>query len=71
MHPHSQITVALDCDNRPPADSIVDRLGDECRFYKVGLELLTAAVPDFVKDLVVQGKEVFLPADAGCSAAPT
>jgi orotidine-5'-phosphate decarboxylase len=60
VDPHSQIIVALDCGNRATADDIVDRLGDECRFYKVGLELLTAVGPDFVKDLVAQGKDVFL-----------
>ncbi|MEU8689992.1 orotidine-5'-phosphate decarboxylase [Streptomyces sp. NPDC048665] len=55
-----QIIVALDCDNRATADAVVERLGDECRFYKVGLELLTAAGPDVIKSLVDQGKEVFL-----------
>lgn len=60
MDPNNQIIVALDCDSRQTADGIVNQLGDECRFYKVGLELLTAAGPDFVKDLVAQGKEVFL-----------
>ncbi|MER7842244.1 orotidine-5'-phosphate decarboxylase [Streptomyces sp. NPDC096040] len=60
MEPTSQIIVALDCDNRAAADSIVERLGEECRFYKVGLELLTAVGPDFIKPLVGQGKEVFL-----------
>ncbi|MFF4846031.1 orotidine-5'-phosphate decarboxylase [Streptomyces collinus] len=60
MDPTSQIIVALDCDNRATADAVVERLGDECRFYKVGLELLTAAGPDVIKGLVAQGKEVFL-----------
>ncbi|MEV4681623.1 orotidine-5'-phosphate decarboxylase [Streptomyces kurssanovii] len=60
MEPSSRIIVALDCDNRAAADEIVSRLGDECRFYKVGLELLTAAGPDVVKRLVAQGKQVFL-----------
>ncbi|MEW2136513.1 orotidine-5'-phosphate decarboxylase [Streptomyces sp. NPDC005409] len=60
LDPTSQIIVALDCDNRATADAVVARLGDECRFYKVGLELLTAGGPDVVKDLVRQGKEVFL-----------
>ncbi|MFJ5032944.1 orotidine-5'-phosphate decarboxylase [Streptomyces sp. NPDC088560] len=55
-----QIIVALDCDNRATADAVVERLGDECRFYKVGLELLTATGPDVIKSLVDQGKEVFL-----------
>ncbi|MGQ5639887.1 MULTISPECIES: orotidine-5'-phosphate decarboxylase [unclassified Streptomyces] len=60
MDPTSQIIVALDCDNRATADAVVERLGDECRFYKVGLELLTAAGPDVINGLVAQGKEVFL-----------
>jgi orotidine-5'-phosphate decarboxylase len=60
VEPSSQIIVALDCDNRAAADEIVARLGDECRFYKVGLELLTSVGPDFVKHLVGHGKEVFL-----------
>ncbi|MEU1090402.1 orotidine-5'-phosphate decarboxylase [Streptomyces sp. NPDC005576] len=60
MEPSSQVIVALDCDNRATADAVVEQLGGECRFYKVGLELLTAAGPDIVKDLVAQGKEVFL-----------
>ncbi|WP_316741382.1 orotidine-5'-phosphate decarboxylase [Streptomyces sp. MK7] len=60
MHPNHQVIVALDCDSRETAEEIVDRLGDACRFYKVGLELLTAAGPAFVEHLVAQGKEVFL-----------
>ncbi|MBC9715845.1 orotidine-5'-phosphate decarboxylase [Streptomyces sp. TRM66268-LWL] len=60
MEPNSPIIVALDFDNRRAAEEVVDRLGDECQFYKVGLELLTAAGPDFVQHLVAKGKEVFL-----------
>ncbi|TVZ76405.1 orotidine-5'-phosphate decarboxylase [Streptomyces sp. BK340] len=60
MEPTSQIIVALDYDNRAAAQDIVDELGDRCHFYKVGLELLTAAGPEFIKHLVARGKEVFL-----------
>ncbi|KUM99112.1 orotidine 5-phosphate decarboxylase [Streptomyces yokosukanensis] len=60
MDPNNEIIVALDYGNGPTAEDLVDRLGDECRFYKVGLELLTAAGPDFVRHLVSRGKEVFL-----------
>ncbi|MGW4567049.1 orotidine-5'-phosphate decarboxylase [Streptomyces sp. NPDC004561] len=60
MEPTSQIIVALDCDHRAAAQDIVDKLGDECRYYKVGLELLTAAGPGLIKHLVARGKEVFL-----------
>ncbi|MER7816368.1 orotidine-5'-phosphate decarboxylase [Streptomyces sp. NPDC096153] len=60
VEPTSPIIVALDLDSRRAAEEVVDRLGDECRFYKVGLELLTAAGPDLVQQLVAKGKEVFL-----------
>ncbi|MFF9869912.1 orotidine-5'-phosphate decarboxylase [Streptomyces sp. NPDC013953] len=60
MDQDSRIIVALDCDSRTAVDDTVDRLGDECRFYKVGLELLTAVGPDVVTSLVARGKEVFL-----------
>ncbi|WP_405392665.1 orotidine 5'-phosphate decarboxylase [Streptomyces sp. NBC_01102] len=36
MESNSRIIVALDFDNRRDAEKIVDRLGDECRVYKVG-----------------------------------
>lgn len=57
---NSQIIVALDFDNRRAVDEVVDRLGEECCFYKVGMELLTAAGPDLIEHLVAKGKEVFL-----------
>ncbi|MFF7591355.1 orotidine-5'-phosphate decarboxylase [Kitasatospora purpeofusca] len=60
MEPTSRIIVALDFDNRRAADEVVDRLGEDGRFYKVGLELLTAAGPGLIEDLVAKGKEVFL-----------
>lgn len=56
----SRIIVALDFDNRREADELVARLGDECRCYKVGLELLTAAGPALVERLTADGREVFL-----------
>lgn len=60
VEPADRIIVALDFDNRRAADEIVDRLGDECHFYKVGLELLTATGPNLVRHLVASGKDVFL-----------
>ncbi|WP_327253143.1 orotidine-5'-phosphate decarboxylase [Streptomyces sp. NBC_01244] len=55
-----RIIVALDFDDREAAEALVARLGGACGFYKVGLELLTAAGPDLVRGLVDQGHEVFL-----------
>ncbi|HEY9372516.1 orotidine-5'-phosphate decarboxylase [Streptomyces sp.] len=60
VEPTDRIIVALDFDNRRAADEVVDRLGEECRFYKVGIELLTAAGPGLIEHLVAKGKEVFL-----------
>ncbi|MCY0927304.1 orotidine-5'-phosphate decarboxylase [Streptomyces sp. H27-H1] len=55
-----RIIVALDFDDRSAAEALVARLGGACGSYKVGLELLTAAGPDLVRELVGQGHEVFL-----------
>ncbi|MET9854498.1 orotidine-5'-phosphate decarboxylase [Streptomyces sp. NPDC006450] len=55
-----QVIVALDFDDRRAAEALVRRLGGACGAYKVGLELLTAAGPDLVRELVGQGHEVFL-----------
>lgn len=60
MEPSSRIIVALDFDSRRAAEEIVERLGEECGFYKVGLELLTTAGPGLIEDLVAAGKDVFL-----------
>ncbi|MEV7523555.1 orotidine-5'-phosphate decarboxylase [Streptomyces sp. NPDC091371] len=60
MEPTGQIIVALDFDDRRAADELVDLLGEECRSYKVGLELLTASGPGLIRDLVAEGKDVFL-----------
>ncbi|WP_330296799.1 orotidine-5'-phosphate decarboxylase [Streptomyces sp. NBC_00503] len=56
----SQVIVALDFDSHRAAGELVARLGDACGAYKVGLELLTAAGPGLVRELVARGHEVFL-----------
>jgi orotidine-5'-phosphate decarboxylase len=52
--------VALDFPSASAALSLVDTLGDRCFFYKVGLELFTAAGPDIVTQVRGRGVEVFL-----------
>ena len=52
--------VALDVPDRIAAQAIVQRLGDACDFYKVGLELFTAEGPDVVRWLRDAGKSVFV-----------
>jgi orotidine-5'-phosphate decarboxylase len=52
--------VALDFPRAEQALAMVDRLGDACKFYKVGGELFTAAGPQIVQTLRALGKDVFL-----------
>jgi orotidine-5'-phosphate decarboxylase len=55
-----RIIVALDVDSAGEARGLVARLGSRVNFYKVGMELFAAAGMDFVRELLGQGKEVFL-----------
>jgi orotidine-5'-phosphate decarboxylase len=52
--------VALDVPTFDAAVSMVDMLGDECDFYKVGLQLYAADGPDTVEWLRAEGKSVFV-----------
>jgi len=52
--------IALDVATLDAARATVERLGDACRFYKVGMELFTAAGPEVVRWLRGAGCEVFL-----------
>lgn len=52
--------VALDVPDFASAKALVGQLGPHCTFYKVGLELFTAAGPDMVRWLRDAGKEVFV-----------
>jgi orotidine-5'-phosphate decarboxylase len=52
--------VALDVPDRAGAEAVVQRLGDACGFYKVGLELFSAEGPAIVSWLRGLGKEVFV-----------
>ena len=56
----NHIIVALDVDSAAEARALVARLGDRIGFYKVGMELYAAAGMDFVRELLDQGKDVFL-----------
>lgn len=60
-HPQLAIPiVALDVPDFTSAKAVVAILGDQCDFYKVGLELFTAAGPAVVEWLREQGKDVFV-----------
>jgi len=57
---HNPLIVALDLDSAEEARALVCRLGHQIGFYKVGLELYTAAGMPIVHELIDQGKDVFL-----------
>jgi orotidine-5'-phosphate decarboxylase len=52
--------VALDVPSAREAQLLVERLGDECDYYKVGLELFAADGPAVVEWLRGAGKSVFV-----------
>jgi len=56
----NSIIVALDVDSAAEARELVARLGGSVNFYKVGMELYAAAGMEFVRELLGQGKDVFL-----------
>lgn len=52
--------IALDVGSAEEARTLIRRLGEAAPFYKVGMELYAAAGIDFVREMVVEGKQVFL-----------
>src|SRR5215471_13668362 len=57
---HNPIIVALDVSSASEARALVERIGPRVNFYKVGLELYSVAGPEFVRELLASGKDVFL-----------
>ncbi len=55
-----RVIVPLDVASSEEALRVVDSLGDQGDFYKVGFELYTRAGPDVVRELIERGKRVFL-----------
>lgn len=56
----STLIVALDLPSADAALRLVDRLGDDISFYKIGSPLFTLAGPAIVRALRERGKRVFL-----------
>ena len=54
------LIIALDFDSADEALALVQKLGSEARFYKVGMELYAAAGPDVIRRIVDTGKNVFV-----------
>jgi orotidine-5'-phosphate decarboxylase len=60
LTPRDRLAVALDLPNEHEALKLVDRLGQTCQWYKVGMELYYAAGNSIVKHLRNRGFNVFL-----------
>jgi len=56
----AQVIIALDVPTLDEAIGLVDYLGDETDFYKVGLELFTREGPSVVEALTTRDKRIFL-----------
>jgi orotidine-5'-phosphate decarboxylase len=54
------IIIALDVETAAEARALVERIGSRVDFYKVGLELYAGAGPEIVRELIGQGKQVFI-----------
>src|ERR1700730_17949409 len=60
LTPKDRLAVALDLPNEHEAIKVVDRLGNTCQWFKVGLELYYAAGNSIVQQLRDRGFNVFL-----------
>ena len=56
----NRLIVALDVPNAAAATEMMNRLEGVCQWFKVGLELFTAAGPAVLEPLVARGHSVFL-----------
>lgn len=54
------IIVALDVESAEEARQLIERLGPQVNFYKIGMELYAAAGMEFVREVLGMGKDVFL-----------
>ncbi len=60
MNPFSPLIVALDLDDLAEVRSLVQSLGSQVLFYKVGLKLFTRHGPDLLRFLQSENKFIFL-----------
>jgi orotidine-5'-phosphate decarboxylase len=56
----NRLIVALDRPTAAEARALVERIGDEVSFYKIGLELLFGGGISLARDLKSEGKRIFL-----------
>jgi orotidine-5'-phosphate decarboxylase len=60
MKANERLIVALDVDTGEKALSLVEKLKNDVKIFKIGSELFTSCGPKIVKDVKNSGREVFL-----------
>ncbi|MCZ8259531.1 MAG: orotidine-5'-phosphate decarboxylase [Beijerinckiaceae bacterium] len=60
MDLRDRVIIALDLPDTGAAQAMVDRLGNQGRFYKIGYELAFVGGIDLARALIAAGKHVFL-----------
>jgi orotidine-5'-phosphate decarboxylase len=58
--PQDRLIVALDLPSTEAARSLISKLGDAVSFYKIGYQLGFAGGLEFARELIGQGKQVFV-----------
>lgn len=56
----TQLIVGLDLPSIAKAEKVVGEIGDACRFYKIGYQLVFSGGLEFARDLIADGRQVFL-----------
>ncbi|MFA5193534.1 MAG: orotidine-5'-phosphate decarboxylase [Verrucomicrobiia bacterium] len=56
----TELIVAVDVPNLDQAGRVLDRLADSVRWFKIGMQLFTAAGPAVVREIHARGGKVFL-----------
>lgn len=60
MEPRDRLIIGLDVPTIREAETMVDMLGDDILFYKIGYQLVFAGGLEFARDLAASGKKIFL-----------
>lgn len=60
MNPRDRLIVALDVDSEGKAVSLVERLKNDVRFFKIGFELFTSCGPKIIERIKETDSEIFL-----------
>jgi orotidine-5'-phosphate decarboxylase len=60
VNARERIIVALDVPTAREALNLIDQLGSEISFFKIGLQLYTASGPEIVRNVLASGAKTFL-----------